>query len=446
MNTPSSLLHVREVIDDRPLSRMQILVITLCMCTAVLDGFDTQVIGMLAPAMSRELGVPLTHFGPIFSAGLVGMLVGAVTLGPLADRYGRKRMIVGASIVFGLLSFATAFAQTFDQVLICRLITGIGLGGSLPNAVSLGSEYAPKRYSRTVVTSLMCGVPLGAVVGGMISTIVIPIHGWQGVFMVGGALPLVTALLSAIYMKESPRFLALRDDRRGHLEQIIRRIAPDLDPARVQGQSAELIRRIPLGELFKNGRGLQTALLWIPNCLNLVVLYFIVSWLPALLAGAHQSVDMGIRAISVFSLGGVVGCAMQGPVMNWFGKRRTLLCELAIYMLVAVVVANFAGNAELVIALSFVIGVVVQGTQAGLIALAAESYPIYMRATGVGCAVAIGRIGSISGPLIGGLLLQMHWPISAVFMAGIVPALVAAAAIAVMGILRVDSRSGVEAQ
>ena len=137
---------------------------------------------------------------------------------------------------------------------------------------------------------------------------------------------------------------------------------------------------------------------------------------------------------------------MQGPVMNWFGKRRTLLCELAIYMLVAVVVANFAGNAELVIALSFVIGVVVQGTQAGLIALAAESYPIYMRATGVGCAVAIGRIGSISGPLIGGLLLQMHWPISAVFMAGIVPALVAAAAIAVMGILRVDSRSGVEAQ
>jgi MFS transporter, AAHS family, 4-hydroxybenzoate transporter len=431
MSTPSSFLHVHEVIDARPLSRLQFHAISLCMLTAVLDGFDTQVIGMLAPVMARGLNVPATHFGPVFSAGLVGMLIGAVTLGPLADRYGRKRLIVLSSIIFGVLSLATAFAQSLEQLLVLRLVTGIGLGGALPNAISLASEYAPKRHSRTVVSTLMCGMPLGAMFGGVVSAALLPRYGWQAVFIAGGTLPLIAAAISIVLMPESPGFLALRTERRSQLDRVIRLIAPDVNPACVRGSATTAHARVPLRELFAEGHATQTMLLWVPYFLNLVVLYFIVSWMPAMLVGAQQGVATGIQAVSLFSLGGVAGCLVQGPLMNRFGMRRTLLCELLIYAALAVTLAKTVGDTSMVLAISFLMGVVVQGVQAGLNALATEIYPVHMRATGVGCAVGIGRIGSISGPLIGGMLLQMHWTGSEVFLAGIVPAAIAALAIAV---------------
>lgn len=424
-------LQVHEVIDSRPLSRLQFYAISLCILTAVLDGFDTQIIGMLAPVISRSLGLPVTHFGPVFSAGLFGMLVGAVTLGPLADRYGRKTMIVLSSALFGALSLATAFSHSYDQLLILRFATGVGLGGALPNAISLASEYSPRRYSRTVVSTLMCGMPLGALLGGIISATLIPLHGWQSVFIVGGALPLAVALLSALFMPESPRFLVRRGGRQRQLGDIVRRIAPDIDSSRMRYAPAEAMTRIPLRDLFAPEHATQTLLLWVPYFMNLVVLYFIVSWMPAVLTGAQHSVAAGIRAVAVFSLGGVVGCLLQGPLMNRFGMRRVLISELMVYTVLAVVLANGADRPEVVVVVSALMGVAIQGVQAGLNALAAEVYPIHMRATGVGCAVGIGRIGSISGPLVGGVLLQLHWSVSDVFLAGIAPAVIAMIAVAV---------------
>jgi MFS transporter, AAHS family, 4-hydroxybenzoate transporter len=431
MSTPSTSILVHEVIDSRPLSRLQFYAISLCMLTAVLDGFDTQIIGMLAPVIAKTMNVPVARFGPIFSAGLVGMLAGALSLGLLADRYGRKTMIVLSSAVFGALSLATAYAQTYEQLLVLRFITGIGLGGALPNAISLASEYAPRRHSRTVVSTLMCGMPLGAMLGGVISATLIPAHGWQSVFVVGGAVPLAVVLLSILFMPESPRFLVLRGGKRQQLGEIVQRIAPDIDPESVRYSPAQETIRVPLRDLFAPAHASQTILLWVPYFMNLVVLYFIVSWMPAVLANAQHSIAAGIRAVALFSLGGVIGCLLQGPAMNRFGMRRVLICELVIYMLLAVVLANYASNADVVVVVSMLIGVATQGVQAGLNALAAEIYPIHMRATGVGCAVGIGRIGSISGPLLGGVLLQLHWSVSEVFLAGIVPAVIAITAVAV---------------
>lgn len=431
MTTSSPSLFVHEVIDSRPLGRLQCWAIAMCILVAVLDGFDTQTIGMLAPAMSKELGIPIKSFGPIFSAGLVGMLMGAVVLGPLADRYGRKTMIVLSSILFGSLSLATAYATSFDQLLVLRLLTGVGLGGALPNAISLASEYAPKQHARTTVATLMCGMPLGAVLGGLVSSALLPAHGWHSVFIVGGILPLAVALLACAFMPESARFLIARGGDPRKLAAIMRRIAPELDAAQVYRAPVAQHKGVPVRELFTGGRAIDTVLLWIPYFMNLVVLYFIVSWMPAVLIGAQHPVTVGITAISLFSFGGVAGSIAQGPLMNRFGARRVPLCELLGYAALAVVLANWSASFAAVAVVSLLMGVAVQGAQAGFNALAAEIYPTHMRASGVGCAVGIGRIGSICGPLLGGVMLGLQWDVSHIFMAGIVPALIAAAAVAV---------------
>lgn len=425
-------LLVQDVIDARPLGRFQCLAIGLCILVAVLDGFDTQTIGMLAPSIAVSLGVPVKSFGPVFSAGLIGMLLGAITLGPLADRYGRKTMIVFSCVLFGSLSLGTAYVTTLEQLFWLRLLTGVGLGGALPNAIALASEYAPQRYARTTVTTLMCGMPLGAVLGGAVSAALLPRAGWHAVFIVGGVLPLAVAVLIALIMPESARFLIARGRDLSRLAQIMQRIAPEL-LGDEHYRAADTTRRtggVPIRLLFTEGRALGTVLLWIPYFLNLVVLYFIVSWMPAVLLGARQPASAGIAAITAFSVGGVLSSVIQGALMNRFGARRVLLCELLACAALMLVLGTWPEDYALVVAVSFAIGAVVQGAQAGFNALAAEIYPTHMRATGVGGAVGIGRIGSISGPVLGGVLLAANWSPGTIFMAGIVPALIAAVAVA----------------
>ena len=427
---PGTLVRVGDVIDARPMSRLQIGTVGLCMLVAVLDGFDTQAIGFLAPAISKSLGIALTQFGPVFTAGLLGLMAGAVTLGPLADRFGRKKLLVLSTLGFGACAFLTAFAATLPELLLLRFLTGIGLGGAMPNVVALASEFSPRRHARVCVTLLFCGMPAGAVAGGLISAALLPVYGWHAVFYVGGALPAAVALVVLGWMPESVKYLIARGHDPAKVRQTMLRIAPGLHSRSITFVDAERqYSGIPVRHLFTEGRASKTVLLWIPYFMNLLVLYFIISWLPAVLVLNGHSVAFGIEGITAFSVGGIVGSLVQGWLMNRHGVAPVLLAEFLVYAMLVVMLAVLPMSEAVLIAATFGAGAAVQGAQAGLNSLAAELYPTSMRATGVGWALGVGRIGSVLGPAAGALMLLHHWDARHIFLAGVVPGLVAAGAV-----------------
>ena len=430
-------LTVNELIDDRPPSAFQIAAIVLCGFVILFDGFDTQAMGFLVPSIAQEFGVPRAAFGPASSAALFGLMLGAMASGPSADRWGRKSAIVLSVLVFGVMSLLTARASSLSELVLLRFLTGLGLGGAMPNAVSLASEYAPKRLQPMFVSAIFVGMASGALVASGVGGVLMPLWGWRSVFVVGGLLPIALALALIKVLPESLRFLAIAGAERARIAAIVRRIAPEAaDTPLAPPSAAERREGLPVKHLFTEGRAPGTVLLWIPFFMNLLILYFILLWLPSLLTDAGMPTSAGITAVAVFSIGGIVGTLLQGPLMKGFGVFLPMAVEfvasLALVWLASVIFANF----ELMMFVTFVLGVSVQAAQAGLNVLAAMYYPTAIRSTGVGWALGIGRIGSIVGPLIGGAMLQMHWTPREIFLAGAVPALIAAATVILSGWLQ----------
>ena len=429
MATESRAMTVNDVIDSRPVSAFQAMTILLCGLVLLLDGFDTQAMGFLVPPIAEELGVPLSAFGPVLSAGLFGLMLGAMGSGPIADRWGRKWAIIVSSLVFGSFSLLTPQADTVSELVALRFLTGLGLGGAMPNVVALASEYAPKRLQPILVTLIFVGMGGGAVLASLVGGALIPIWGWRSVFYVGGILPITLALVLVKLLPESVRFLTARGGDPRQVNAIMRRIAPDLGDAPLAPAPANRHTGVAVMHLFTEGRTVGTLLLWVPFFMNLLILYFILSWLPSLLRQAGMPVTAGITAVLSFSIGGIVGTILQGPLMKGLGVFPAIfgefLASLGLVILASLIFANF----PVMMAVTFVLGVTVQGAQAGINALSAMYYPTVIRSSGVGWALGVGRIGSIIGPFIGGLMLAAQWTPQQIFMAGAVPALCAAAAV-----------------
>ena len=233
MATEPRTLTVNDVIDNQPLSGFQLVTIMLCSLVLLLDGFDTQAMGFLVPPIAEEFGIPLSAFGPVLSAGLVGLMIGAMSAGPIADRWGRRWAIIVSSLVFGFFSLLTAGADSTRELVTLRFLTGLGLGGAMPNVVALSSEYAPKRLQPILVTAIFAGMGGGAVLASLVGGALIPIWGWRSVFYVGGILPIALALILIKTLPESVRFLTARGADPKQVDAIIRRIAPELGDVRV---------------------------------------------------------------------------------------------------------------------------------------------------------------------------------------------------------------------
>jgi MFS transporter, AAHS family, 4-hydroxybenzoate transporter len=419
---------VSELIDRRPMGRYQIWTMALCGMVIVLDGFDTQSIGFLAPSMAENLHIPIKNFGPIFVAALIGLMISSMSSGPIADLWGRKWPIVICTLIFGVFAVLTPRCGTVYTLVACRFLTGLGLGGALSNSVALMSEYAPKRLLAVIVSMVFCGMPAGAVLATQVGALMLPRWGWQSVFYAGGVLPLTLALLLAVILPESVRYLEVSGANPRNISRILARISPELagapvSPARVSDRR----KSGPVVDLFTEGRAAGTFLLWIPFFMNLLMLYFVVFWLPALLRQTGKPISAGLTAIMLFSVGGIVGSAIEGNLMNRWGQLNVLLAEfLGTTLLIACLA--YSTSFGLMMAITFVLGFVVQGAQGGLSAVAATFYPISIRSTGIGWCLGVGRVGSIVGPLLGGMMLKLDWSPRQILLAGAIPALCAAAA------------------
>jgi MFS transporter, AAHS family, 4-hydroxybenzoate transporter len=422
-------VDVAEFIDQQPVGGFQIKLLLACAAVLVLDGFDTTAIGFVAPVLAKQWGLTKGALGPVFSAGLFGLMIGALVFGPLADRIGRRKIIIFSTLAFGIGALATAFVQDVNTLLAIRFLTGLGLGGAMPNTIAMTSEFSPRRRRATMVMIMFCGFSAGAALGGLLAAALIPQFGWRSVFVVGGVAPLLLVPILALRLPESVRFLALTGAANARVAELLGLISPKamFQPATQFVVHEPGLAGMPVLHLFRAGRTLVTLLLWVVFFMSLLDLYFLTNWLPTVLNDLGASVSAAAVIGSMLQVGGVIGALALGSIIDRFSFRALAL----VYFIAIFAVGSIGqlGHSTVLVAIAiFVAGFCMVGGQIAANALAATFYPTSIRATGVGWALGIGRVGSIVGPLVGGMLLTMKWSAGAVFLAAATAALCAALA------------------
>ena len=422
---------IESELDARPLSAFQVRIISVCALVAMIDGFDTQSIAFMAPAIIQAWGIPSAAFGPVFGAGLFGGLLGAVAFGSLADRFGRKPGLLYSILIFSAGTLATPLAQSIGELIAFRVATGIGLGGAMPSIIALTSEYAPRRIRATLVTMMFCGFPLGAAIGAVASSKLIPAYGWESILYVGGVIPLLILPIVYAAVPESIRFL-LATGRTLQAKQILLRLQMELPSSSANITSNATKDRSPFILLFKEGRAAGTILLWLTFFLSLALTFFLVSWLPIVAKESGVMLEGALVGAATLNLGSIFGVLILGRLIDRLGPFRVIVVG---YFLGALSIAaiGIATTSMALGAVTFLAGFFAIGAQMCVVALAATYYPTKLRATGIGSSMGVGRIGGIIGPVVGGLLVGLGLSAKGIFLFTAMIALLAAASVFLMG-------------
>jgi MFS transporter, AAHS family, 4-hydroxybenzoate transporter len=430
MNTPAtqSLVNVTDVVDRSHVGRFQITIFALCLFCLIMDGFDVQALGYAAPAIIQDWRIGPAALGPVFGAANFGVLVGSLLFSMVADKIGRRPVLIGATFFFSVLTILTARAANVQELLLLRFVSGIGLGCIIPNATSLVGEYSPRRLRIPMMMSIGVGFTGGAALGGFISAWLIPAFGWRSVFYFGGVVPLVIAVAMWLWLPESLQFMVLRGRKR---EQIGRWLA-HIDPTAPVGPDIryrvheETREGVPMVHLFREGRGTVTVLLWIVNFMNLLNLYSLASWLPTVVRDLGYSTSTAVLAGTLLQVGGAIGTIGLAWLISRYRFIPVLTTSFAIACLSIATIGQPGLSLALLFVLVFIAGWCVVGGQPGINALAGTYYPTYLRSTGVGWGLGIGRAGAIVGPVLGGEFMRMKWSTQDIFLAAAAPALVSA--------------------
>lgn len=444
MQTPSApsqtsqdAIDIEALVDRQPVKMFHVGALLWSFLTMCAEGYDIAVIGLVAPDIVRTWSMDPAVLGPVFSASLVGMMIGAPLFAAAGDRLGRKGAVVSGILLLGLSTLVSAWASNPVELAALRFLTGLGLGGVIPNLIALNAELMPKRVRTAALVLLNIGVPVGGMLPAVLTAVLPDAMGWQTLLVVGGAFPLGVALCLVFKLPESVKYLALHPGRRARLVAMLRRIEPNVhlpDAARPIVQEAVPGQGLSPAALFGERLGPMTALLWLLFFTNLMVNFFIVNWLPFLLQSGGLSMQQTGLAVAMYPIGGITGSLLLTLLM----PRAGLTVIAFFFVLAAPTVAMLGGdnlsNGAL-LGLVLLAGCCVVGTQSGINAVAGILYPTRMRAKGTGWAVAVGRIGSILGPLIGSLLVGRQLPLQQLFYAPLVPLAVGAGACLLMAYL-----------
>lgn len=429
-----SPVDVSAFIDRHRVSRFQIAILVLCFLIVAIDGFDTAAIGFIAPVIRVQWHLVPSQLGSVFGAGLAGLMAGALLFGPFGDRIGRKRLLLLCVCGFGAASAASALAPSLPWLIVLRFLTGLGLGGAMPNAITLTSEYCPSSRRSFLVTTMFCGFTLGSALGGFVAAALIERFGWRSVLLAGGVLPLALAPLLAWRLPESVRYLVASGGARERIAATLAHIAPDTDLANADFSAPHgAASGSPVASLFRAELLRGTLLLWLAFFMSLLVIYLLSSWLPTLLRTSGATLRTAALVTAMFQVGGTLGAITIGWLMDRFDPHYVLAACYAAAGVFVAAIGLLAASPWLAAFAVFAAGFCVSGSQVGANALSAAFYPTDCRAAGVSWANGIGRLGSVVGSVAGGAMLTMGLPMSALFVVVGVPAVLAGLSMAMLG-------------
>jgi MFS transporter, AAHS family, 4-hydroxybenzoate transporter len=374
---------------------IQLLIILICFLCNMLDGMDVLIISYTAPAIAKAWSISPANLGIVFSSGLVGMTVGAIFLAPLADRFGRKPLMVLAALLMGSCIYLTSYATDINLLMIYRFISGLGIGTMMASTAAITAEYAPERTRDFWVSTVVAGYPVGAVLTGISSAKIIAESGWEHLFELAGIATFLIVPVLLFLLKESAEF-----------------------KAKAKPEDAKL------SALFTSEFKMSTWQLWSALFLSFTTLYFLMNWIPKLATNAGLSMELAIYSGTIFNLGAIVGIPVQGYFSSRFGLKKSIGTLLLITAVLLGIFGLFSGS-NLILVVLFFLGFGVQGSFVGLYAVAARMYPTAFRSTGVGWAIGMGRLGGIIGPVLGGLLVGLGFGMGQSFIFFALPSFIA---------------------
>ncbi len=425
---PSSATE--HALENQRIGGLQIRVAAICTLVQMCDGYDVNSIGVSVPSLTHAWNLPGPAFTTTFLWSSVGILVGALSAGPIGDRFGRKPLLIGSLLIFGLASLGSAFAGSLETLTILRFFTGLGIGGGFPGAATLTGDYAPHRRRALMIMASFTGAPLGGFLCGQTAALVLPTLGWPSVFIIGGVVPLALVVVMLVWLPESPRFLAAKRKLSPRQAALLQRL--EIAPAQGVDHGLDLARGNPIAMLFGKGYALQTMLMWIIFFCSLMNLFLFIYWTPEVLHLIGYTPADAARAGSFRELGAILAVLYLGVLIDRFGPERALALNYAAGIVFIALIALVSMSYLPLVIVIFFSGMTIIGSQTGANAACGKLYPARMRTSGLGWALGIGRLGGIAAPVLGGYLLTLGLPPTQIFLSACGFALIAAAATALL--------------
>lgn len=425
MSQPS----VKHIIDESKFNKFHFLLLLWCASIIVFDGYDLVIYGSVVPVLMKEWNLTAIQTGAIGSYALIGMMVGALIFGPLADKIGRKKVIIICVTIFSIFTFLAGFSQGPTSFSVLRFLAGIGLGGVMPNVIALMTDYAPKFIRNTLVSMVFIGYSVGGILAAVFGIIFTPTL-WQAVFWIG-AFPLLLLPLMIKTLPESVDFL-LKKGKHNQLGQVLQKIQPHHQPRAIyKNEEVESKKSMPVIKLFENKRSISTLMFWSANFMCLFMIYGLNTWLPKLMGNAGYPLGSSITFLLVIHLGAIVGTLIGGSLADKVSTKKVLI----FYNLLggtSLLLLGLKSNSFILYSLVFIAGAGIIGSQNIANSYISQYYPAYIRSTGSGMAFGIGRIGAIVGPMLGGVLLSMNVTLQINFLIFAIPGVIAAIAISLV--------------